>query len=187
MARASAILVGALAGVFLLALPAMAQYPPAEGPTGTVSTTSLVAGGTLTVTGDGWLPESTVSLAIVFTGADLGGADLGTALVDDDGEFSTTVTIPSDTPAGTQTLRLSGTGADGAARTVDITVTVQEGGVQEGGAAAGDTATGGRLASTGGPVPFSLITAVGALLLVVGGGALYAARRLTKAGSTSQQ
>lgn len=175
MARMTAGLATALLGVLLLALPAAAQYPPVEETTVTVATTVVTAGGTLTISGDGWLPGSTVSLTLLSDPV-----DLGTAAVDDDGEFSTAVTIPADTPPGDHTIRVAGTGADGAPRTVDLTITVQGSGAGGAGAAEG-AAAGGGLASTGGF--FSSTSALGALLLVVGGGALFASRRLTRSGA----
>ena len=185
MARASAILASALLSVFLLALPAMAQYPPAEDTTAVVSATAVGPGGSINVAGDGWQPGSTVTFVLVSTGA-----DLGSATVDGDGAFGASVTIPAGTPAGGQTIRVSGTGADGAPRTVDIAITVLGAGDDDDdddGVAAGGAGGGDHLAATGGPVTFSTTSALGALLLVVGGGALYASRRLTRGGTTPQQ
>ena len=111
---------------------ALTIFPPGvAAPTTTTSTSTTVpvkagaptveAGQTMTVTGNGWKPGSTVT--ILLTGSS---TPLGTATADANGAFSATVTIPSDTPAGTHTITISGTAADGSARTVQsgsITVT----------------------------------------------------------------
>ena len=107
-------------------------FPPGvAAPTTTASTSTTVpvstntptveAGKAITVTGNGWKPGSTVT--ILLTG---NATPLGTATVDANGAFSATVTIPSDTTAGSHTITVSGTDPTGAARTVvsgTITVT----------------------------------------------------------------
>lgn len=110
-------LVALLVGV-MLAGPAAAQYPPA-GSGVTVSTPALVAGGSLTVTGSGWLPGSQVVLDLHSDPI-----RLGIATVAEDGGFSTSVTIPVSVAAGDHTLVISGLGADGEERTERLAVTV---------------------------------------------------------------
>ncbi len=69
-------------------------YPPAQC-AGTVSATSVGAGGSLTVGGSGFTPGHTVTLTLFP-----GGVSLGTAVVDSDGNVSAAVTIPSGAEAG---------------------------------------------------------------------------------------
>ncbi len=112
--------VGLAAGLLLAlaALPAAAQdaYPPAA-PVCSLTATSVPAGGTVTVTCDGFAPNTTVT-------ATLNGVVLGTAQVDAAGNLGASFTIPADLAPGQYTLRLSGLNADGVATNVDLAITV---------------------------------------------------------------
>jgi hypothetical protein len=176
MLRARVIMMAAMAAVLLMALPALAQYPPeSEGATVTVGQTTVQAGGTIPVTGDGFLPGSSVAISLHCPGRDA--VPLGTATVNADGEFSTEVTIPADTPPGECILRVAGVDADGETVVLDTLITVTAAATAGPGAPAAPAASGG-LARTGG-----LLTpgaALAALFLVVGGGAVFASRRLNR-------
>lgn len=180
---ATALLLTALVG------PAHAQY--GGGSAGVaVSSTSLVPGQPLTVTGDGWLPGSTVTL--VFLSEPVG---LGSVTVAADGTFSTVVTVP-DVEPGAHQIRLSGTGADGRPRTVFADVTLasgsgggsgSSGGGGSGSGSSGSGSSGGGSGSGSSPSSSSQNLAVtglgvtnamvlGAVLLVAGGAALIITR-----------
>ncbi len=92
-------------GMFLglLAVPASAQYPPAQTECG-VSDTSLGPGDQVTVSGSGWQPGSTVNFTL-----QPGNIDLGSTTVGADGSFGPIVlTVPSDVAPGSYTLACSG-------------------------------------------------------------------------------
>ena len=84
-----------------------------------VSSSTVTAGGQITISGNGWKAGSTVTLTLNSTPV-----ALGTATVDASGAFTKTVTIPADTTAGTHTITVSGTDPAGAPRTVSVTITV---------------------------------------------------------------
>lgn len=166
MVRTRIVLVVALSALLLMAVPAFAQYPPEDAEAEvTVSTTTVAPGGTITVVGEDFLPGSQVNITLVETTE-----VLGTVTVRADGTFSTNVTLPADLAPGTYTLRVSGVDADGEPRVIDTTITVV--------AAAAAPAPGTGLAATGGQ--FTVGSALAALLLVIGGGALFASRRLRR-------
>lgn len=164
--RRMTVCLAVIALVAMTAAPAAAQYPP-EGPTAGVGSTTVSLGGQVTVTGSGWRAGSQVTITLLSNPR-----TLGTAQVDQDGTFSTTVTVPSDVPPGRHTLRLSGTGADGTPRTVDTRLQVKP-------AAPPDEAPPEQqppaLAATG--MNSGLGAAAGLGLLVAGAGALLLARR----------
>jgi energy-converting hydrogenase Eha subunit A len=168
-------LIALLALALMIAVPAVAQDYPIdddEEPSATASQTVIAAGGTVTVEGDGWLPGSEVTISIFGNGVS---EVLGTAQVNAAGEFVTQVTIPSNLAPGAYSIRITGLDTDAQPRTVDIPITVT-------GAAAGAPAApvtpGTALARTGGYLTTAGSMAV--LLLVIGGGALFASRRLGK-------
>lgn len=74
------------------------QYPP-DSPSASVSASTVSAGGSTTVSGTGWQPNSTVSCTL-----SPGSVSLGSATVDGNGAFSKTVTIPTGTSAGEYTI-----------------------------------------------------------------------------------
>ncbi|MFA5787046.1 MAG: hypothetical protein WDA71_08735 [Actinomycetota bacterium] len=119
-------------GVALLAIVGMAglasaqtstPYPPQEGQA-TVSGTAGIAGSKVTVSGEGFCPNSTVTIRLVaLTGGTI--TTLGTATADSSGRASKEVTIPTDIKAGSYTIELVGTGSNcSAARVLGARYTV---------------------------------------------------------------
>jgi hypothetical protein len=181
MNRGPLVLVAALVGLLLFGAPAMATpYPPiAAEPTVAVSATVVTAGGTIVVTGGGWQPGSQVTISLIGAGG--ASVALGTVTVAADGTFSARVTIPARLAPGRYTLRVAGVGADGQPRTEDVTITVAATAAAPAPglpAPEAPTPAPGRLATTGGQLTTG--GALAALFLVVGGGALFASRRLRK-------
>jgi hypothetical protein len=161
-----------------VALPATA--PTGDGLLGGVPS-QVAQGASVTVTGDGFLPGTTITLGIYSTPT-----SLGTASVDASGAFSATVTIPITTLLGAHTIAAAGVSASGDARTLAAPSTVVAAGTGSGsngssgsgggtGATSGSGSTSGAtsdgLSSTGGTVPIGLIVggllaaAVGAILV----------------------
>lgn len=164
--RASLLLV-ALSLLVLTAVPATAQEYPPDGPTAAVGEPTPALGEEVAVSGSGWQAGSEVTLTLLSQPQ-----LLGTAQVDGNGDFSTTVTIPSDTRPGRHTLRVSGTGEDGVARTVDLDVQVRPAAPPE------DPPPDEQppaLAATGANLGTGALVGLG--LLVAGGGAVVTARR----------
>lgn len=97
----------ASAGVDVTALLALAPAPPSTLPTTTLvlttSATSAKAGGTVTVSGNGYAPYTQVVVGL-YPGA----GKLGTAVTNANGEFSVAVTIPANTTLGAKTLLVGG-------------------------------------------------------------------------------
>jgi LPXTG-motif cell wall-anchored protein len=93
---------------------------PAPDPTVDLPGGPVVPGGKLAVSGSGWMPGTTVTISMA-------GVHLRNATVDDNGNFSTEVTIPSGLADGEYTLAVAGTDADGNPRTVNSTITVESG------------------------------------------------------------
>jgi LPXTG cell wall anchor motif len=173
------------AGLTLLATAANAQtYPPGTTQGLTVSQSTVAAGGTITVSGDGAQPGATVTITLTKSSSALGGRHavaaapglarlvaasrplaqsgvvLGRTTADDDGEFSITVTIPASTAPGVYTLAAISGGEVLSAATIRVV------------AAAGDD---GDLPFTGADIAPGL--AVGAGLIVAGAVLLLAVRR----------
>jgi hypothetical protein len=157
----------ALSALFLgaLAVPAAAQtYPPAPSCSLGLSSSTVPAGGTVVVSTTGgpcYAPGSSVSLT--FTSDPV---SLGTVTANGAGQFSTTVTIPSNATAGTHTITASGPGASGGTLTISASLTV----TRAGAAAAGAP---GRLAFTGSTdtaplLWISLVALVSGAAMVVG-------------------
>lgn len=86
------------------ASPVHAQYSEEL----TVSDTSVPPGGTMTMSGDGFAAETSVTITLESTLV-----TLGSTTTDGSGAFETTVTIPADTPAGSHTLKATGEAAGG--------------------------------------------------------------------------
>ena len=76
-------------------------------------------GDDVTITGSGWLPDSTVALTLFSDPI-----SLGTAEVDEFGDFETVVTIPVTTPEGTHTVQISGTGENGQPKVVTASIQI---------------------------------------------------------------
>ena len=115
------LIISLLAGVSLAGVSAVAsaqQYPP-SGPTLNLSSQSVGANRTITVSGAGWLPGSTVTITLQSTPL-----TLGTAQVAADGTFSATVQIPCDVTPGQHTVTGSGTGSDGLPHSVSAALSV---------------------------------------------------------------
>lgn len=72
---------------------ASAQQYPVEGATLVLSSSTVAAGGSTVISGEGCLPSTDVSVG-------LGDDQLGTTTADGAGAFSATVTIPEDTAPG---------------------------------------------------------------------------------------
>ena len=83
-----------------------------------VDVSTIEAGDTVTVTGGGFAPGSTVTICLDVDGAE---GDLGTATADDDGNISVEITIPADF-AGSGVLLAKGTTADGGTRELGIRI-----------------------------------------------------------------
>ncbi len=144
------------------AMPFPSSVPASNGALATTgfSTGSVAPGQSITVSGTGYAPFSTVTVLVYSTPT-----VLGTAVADENGAFTFTGTLPAGLAAGTHTLVAAGYDVDGEPRNLTMAVTVS-------GAAA---AAGPALASTG----FSTLPylGTGALALLAGGGLLVAARR----------
>lgn len=165
MRRSLTVVLAGFAMLALAAAPALAQYPPAAPAVG-VSDTVVTPGQPINVAGAGWLPNSEVTLTF-FSDPVV----LGTAVVDGNGEFTAQVTIPAAATPGRHTLRTTGLGAGGQARTVDVALTVAAAPTPD---RAGVTPS-PRLPRTGGEALVALLTAGG--LLAVGSTAVVVARR----------
>lgn len=125
------------------------------------NSSSVSQGGSLGLTGSGWVANESVNLTLHSTPV-----GVGTAQTDANGNFSATVTIPSNTPAGSHYIEASD--SYGNTATFAFTVTAAGGGNNGGG-------SGGGLAGTG--VAVVGIGALGVVLLVGGGLMLMAGRR----------
>jgi len=98
------------ATVILAAAPTLPTSPtPATSTLMTASATSVKAGGTVTLGGTGFAPYTQVALAM-YTGA----VKFDSVVTDATGAFTTTVTIPSGTPAGAKTIIAGGLPPTGA-------------------------------------------------------------------------
>jgi hypothetical protein len=110
--------VGVWAG---FAAPASAQYATVL----TCNFDMLNPGETVTVSGDGYDPGSQVTISInrtdgVFT------RDLLITTVDANGEFAATITLPTDTPAGTYDVLANGVGVDLDPRSLSCPLQVEQ-------------------------------------------------------------
>ena len=132
-----------------------------------VSSSTVAPGGSLTVTGTGWLPASSVSVWIESTPVLL---KSGVA-VDSNSEFTTSVIVPADIEPGPHTIFSTGTtttGEVGAAASASITVT---GSTPDG--------SGENLAATGSNI--IPIAALGGALVATGLGTVVLVRRRSRA------
>jgi hypothetical protein len=86
---------------------------------GTVTPSSVPPGGAINVSSDGWGSGSSVTVTLNSTPVNLGSLT-ASAVGQVQGSFS----IPSDTPAGSHTLTLTGTDPQGSPRTETIPLTV---------------------------------------------------------------
>jgi hypothetical protein len=124
-------------------------------PSGAVAST-LTTGQTLTLTGDGYAPNSTVDLFIYSTPQ-----KIGTALANGSGSFSVQVTVPASLAPGAHHLVAAGVDSSGNVRYLRTDVTV--------------TTSADQLAWTGfETLPYVL---AGIAALAIGGGLVFVARR----------
>jgi hypothetical protein len=141
-----------------------ATVPTGSGSVGTGGSTTLTAGTSVTLTGAGYLPGSTVELFIYSTPRSLG------TVVAADGTFSWTGVLPADLANGQHHVVSAGVDPNGNPLYLVTAVTVS------GGTAAGTSGgTSGSLAYTG----FSALPYVGGgvLALAAGAGLIVASRR----------
>lgn len=134
------------------------QCPASSGQAAT-SNDNPAPGQQVVVSGSGFQPGTTVTVVL--------GNNLArtTATANAAGRFSARLTIPCDTPPGSQTITATGTGAGGGTRTLTTTVNVRD-----------SKCIGGNLPRTGSSSAVPL-TAAGAGLVVIGAGAVIIARR----------
>ena len=153
--------------------PPVIEEPEPETPaTVSLGAATVVAGGTLSVSGDGFTPGAELKLELRSDPV-----SLGTVTAATDGTFSRTVTIPAETPAGTHTLAVIL--PDGTEVTTPVTVTAAAGGgaVAPGQGGSGGASTGssdGDLAATGAD---SMPYVIAAVVLLAAGLGLFALRR----------
>ena len=153
------------------AVPASPPNSPLVLATDKGTDTTAVPGEEIVVSGNGFLPYSTVSIVVYSTPI-----VLGTVTTDGAGAFSTAVTVPADLEAGAHSLVAYGVDPAGAAHSLQLDITVAA--ATQPVAAAPTTAVqvsstaGGSLAFTGfSPLPFVVVGAVlllAGLVLVVG-------------------
>jgi hypothetical protein len=117
---------------------------------------SVAAGKTITVSGDGYMPNSTITVLLYSTPQ-----ILTTTVTDGNGAFTVTVTVPAGLAVGQHTLVAAGLDPNGEMRYVTLPITV--------------TAGGAMLANTGADVTAPAIGGLAAVL--VGAGLLTVARR----------
>lgn len=170
MRRSALVALTGLALLVAMAVPALAQYPPAA-PSAAVSDFTIVPGQPVTVAGDGWLPNSQVTFTF-FSDPVV----LGTAQVDATGSFSSQVTIPADARPGPHTLRTSGLAANGQPASVDLRIVVT--GLERPTPSRAGVTPAPGLPRTGGDALVALMTAAG--LLAVGSTAVVVARRRSR-------
>jgi alpha-L-fucosidase len=156
MRRAGIVIVVMAALGLSLAVPAFAQYPVGPGITCPEITQ---VGGSLSVAGTNWLPESTVVLTF-----ESDPVVVGTPETDSEGAFSTTVTIPADAEAGQHTLTATGRDQNGDPAQASCPITVTAG-----------AGPGGGLPITGTNITLGLVLL--AVMIAAGLGFLVASRR----------
>ena len=96
------------------AVPVVSGYDEPVVAPGSVSSGTIVSGGTVEFCGDGFAPDTEISIAV-------GGDAIGTVTTDADGAFCVDVVLNG---AGTRVLTATGVGADGGVRIVRATVIV---------------------------------------------------------------
>ena len=127
------------------------------------ATSTVAPGKTMTVSGSGYAPNSTITLAIYSTPQ-----VLTTVVTDASGNFTATVTVPAGLAAGSHTLVASGVDSSGNVRYVNLPVTVSSAGIA--------TTTGkATLAYTGADV--ALPSIIGLLAVSLGTGLIVLRRR----------
>ncbi|MFK4759329.1 fibronectin type III domain-containing protein [Microbacterium sp. ZW T5_45] len=129
-----------------------------------------VQGGSLVVSGEGYLPGSVVDLWLLESNLFLGQVTVG-----DDGTFSTRVAVPTDAALGADTLQVNGLSASGEVRSVALGVVVIAPAAAVFAPEAATPAAGG-LATTGGELSLGL-AGLSAVLLAAGAVFLLSRRR----------
>jgi hypothetical protein len=132
--------------IFFLSSSAQAQYPQDAATAGT-SDTTVETGQRVTIGGEGWDPGSRVELRWPS-------ATLGNAQVDRRGNFSTTVTVPQDTPGGERFVSVVGTSVGGEPTEIGIRMLV-----------GGEPASADEVSFTGVNIGLWLLGAVGLFLV----------------------
>lgn len=110
-------LIGAAVLVVLMAAPAAAQYPF------NVSPGTVVAGGDVTVSGQGCAPgaEVTITLTLVTPAKAAGdGVVVATVIADENGKFTVTFTVPEGTAAGTYNVSATCGGVEVASANIEV-------------------------------------------------------------------
>ena len=145
-----------------VAVPFSTTVPASNGSLtpGAGSSSKVVAGKTMVVSGTGYQPGSTVTV-LIYSSPQV----LTTVVADASGNFTVTVTVPAGLAAGEHTLVASGVDTLGNQRFTTLAVTVSASG-------------GARLAYTGTDV---LVPALGGLAAVVVGAGLIVVRRRSAA------
>jgi titin len=141
------------------ALTVPADVPPGAGTVDSSSGTDVAPGEQITLSGTGYAPHTTITVAIYSAPQ-----TLVTTMTDGAGAFSITVTVPAGL-TGTHTLVASGIDELGMPRflTLGVDIAVQHAAAP---AEPGDTTVGGTLAVTGDPI--SSIAMFGLCLLLAG-------------------
>ncbi len=170
------LVVAALCALGSIALAASAQaappYPPRP-PAISVNVTTIAPGGSVTVSGAGFLPNELVSI-------DIGGVHLATVRANANGVVVATVSIPAGL-SGNESITMTGLGGSGTTLTVGVDVTspaapnnVANNGIPNSGGGGG-----GGLPNTG--VAVIGIGSVGLVLLATGAVLMVAGRRRARA------
>jgi hypothetical protein len=167
--RILAIVVMSTIGV-LWATPAFAYGPNA--PVVSLSASTAPPGGSLTVTGSSFQPGEGITIVLHSLPA-----TVGTTTADPSGNFSTTVTIPADTPLGSHTITATGNTSGTTASAGILVSTSTASGTASGssGGVASTGSSGGSLAFTG--ADLAATAGVGAIALALGGMLVFAGRR----------
>lgn len=153
--RAAILLSAAACVVTFTPWGAVAQTYPPNAPTCEVSQGTVAPGESVTVSGENWLPNSTVTISLE------GVSTLGTATTNDEGSFSTVVTIPASAPIGATEITCRGQDRNGDPFEARTTIKI--------------TAAGIVPAFTGAAVEVWTILAIS--LFVVGLGLIFISRR----------
>jgi hypothetical protein len=141
------------------ATPAFAYGPNA--PTVTSSASSVGTGGSLTVSGTGFVPDSSIMVTLHSSPV-----TLAVTTADPTGAFSVGVTIPSDTTPGTHAIIATDPSGDSASTTLVVTGSA---------AAVGSAAASPSLPFTGADV--AALSGVGAIAMALGGMLILTGRR----------
>lgn len=179
----------ALGSVGAVALPAPAgaqtcpsTYTPSTCVAVTLSASIVAPGGTITITGGGFLAFSIIVITFHTTPV-----TLATVRADANGNFSVTVTIPASATPGSHFIEASGTGANGQPLTLTTPITIASVvPVSTNNQSTQTQASQSRPTSTTGQLPFTgtdlaLTVGTGGVLVVAGAAAIAASRRRDQA------